>query len=249
MKYLDNELIYNYNIYERYTTAEFFDGLSHTKIFRGDFALLETISGNYTTVSKDGYIEFEEKRSMFIGRAKRVTSEEEAQSFIKEIKKMHRDATHNVFAYILGDGTVARYSDDGEPQGTSGMPTLDAIRKKGVTDVCVVITRYFGGILLGAGGLVRAYSHSASLALENAGIVTFEPFEELSLTCGYSEYQKYSVIIAASGAIVDDTDFGENVTIKYAICKADSESLTKKIIESGYGKDIPVVIGSRWDHK
>lgn len=210
---------------------------------------METLSGTYTTVSKDGYIEFEEKRSVFLGRAKRVTSEEEAQAFIKEIKKMHRDATHNVFAYILGDGTVARYSDDGEPQGTSGMPTLDAIRKKGVTDVCVVITRYFGGILLGAGGLVRAYSHSASLALEDAGIVTFEPFDELSLKCGYSEYQKYSVIIAASGAIVDDTDFGENVTIKYAICKTDSEALTKKIIESGYGKDIPTVIGSRWDHK
>ena len=203
----------------------------------------------YVTIEHEASAEFEEKRSVFIGRAIRVTSEEEARAFIKDIKKKHRDATHNVFAYILGDGAVARYSDDGEPQGTSGMPTLDAIRKKGVTDVCVVITRYFGGILLGAGGLVRAYSHSASLALEAAGIVTFEPFYELSLTCGYSEYQKYSVIIAASGAIVDDTDFGENVTIKYAICKTDSEALTQKIIESGYGKDIPTVTGTRWDHK
>ena len=209
---------------------------------------METLSGTYTTVGGEGYIEFEEKRSIFIGRAVRVTNEEEAQSFIKEIKKEHRDATHNVFAYIIGDGTVARYSDDGEPQGTSGMPTLEAIRKKGVTDVCVVITRYFGGILLGAGGLVRAYSHSASLALEDAGIVTFEPFDEMSLRCGYSEYQKYSILIAASGAKVDDTDFGEAVTIRYAIRKPDCEALTKKIIETGNGKDIPSLVGGRWDH-
>ena len=210
---------------------------------------METLSGTYTTVDGKGCIEFEEKRSVFIGRAIHVKTEEEAQSFIKEIKKEHRDATHNVFAYILGDGTLARYSDDGEPQGTSGMPTLEAIRKKGVTDVCVVITRYFGGILLGAGGLVRAYSHSASLALEDAGIVTFEPFDELTLKCGYSEYQKYSVLIAASGAIVDDTDFGEAVNIKYAIRHPDSAPLTQKIIESGYGKDIPTLTGTRWDTK
>ena len=209
---------------------------------------MEAFSDTYTTVGGKGYIEFEEKRSLFIGRAIHVKTEEEAQSFIKEIKKEHRDATHNVFAYILGDGTVARYSDDGEPQGTSGMPTLDAIRKKGVTDVCVVITRYFGGILLGAGGLVRAYSHSASLAIENAGIVTFEPFDEMTLQCGYSEYQKYSVLIAASGAIVDDTDFGEAVTIKYAIRHPDSNALTQKIIETGNGKDIPTRSGERWDH-
>ena len=208
---------------------------------------METLSGTYTTVSKDGYIEFEEKRSVFLGRAKRVTSEEEAQAFIKEIKKMHRDATHNVFAYILGDGTVARYSDDGEPQGTSGMPTLDAIRKKGVTDVCVVITRYFGGILLGASGLVRAYSHSASLALEDAGIVTFEPFEELSLTCGYSEYQKYSNILVTEKAIVDDTDFGAEVNLRFAVKRELAEALIKKISEAGYGRDIPRLIGERFD--
>ena len=128
------------------------------------------------------------------------------------------------------------------------MPTLEAIRKKGVTDVCVVITRYFGGILLGAGGLVRAYSHSASLALEDAGIVTFEPFDEMTLKCGYSEYQKYSILIAASGAKVDDTDFGESVTVRYAIRKPDREALTKKIIEAGNGKDVPSLVGGRWDH-
>jgi uncharacterized YigZ family protein len=205
------------------------------------------VQSTYTTVANKGYIEFEEKRSLFIGRAIHINNEEEAAAFIKEIKKEHRDATHNVFAYILGDGTVARYSDDGEPQGTSGMPTLEAIRKKGVTDVCVVITRYFGGILLGAGGLVRAYSHSASLALENAQIVTFEPFDEFTLRCGYSEYGKYSVIIPSSGAIIDDTDFGEAVTIKYAIRQPDGEALTKKIIEAGFGKDIPVHTGTRMD--
>ena len=210
---------------------------------------MDRISETYTTVGKRGYIEFEEKRSIFIGRALHVENEDEALAFIKEIKKEHRDATHNVFAYLLGDGTVARYSDDGEPQGTSGMPTLEAIRKKGVCDVCVVITRYFGGTLLGAGGLIRAYSHTASLALEDAGIVTFEPFEEYTLRCGYSEYQKYSVIIAASGAITDGTDFGEAVTISYAIRKPDSEALTKKLTEASYGKDLPVLVGTRWDHR
>ena len=115
----------------------------------------------YTTLEGEGHDEFEERRSLFIGHAKHVTSEEEAMEFVKSLKKEYADATHNVWAYVLKGGIVARYSDDGEPQGTAGMPILETIRKSGEEDVCIVVTRYFGGILLGAGGLTRAYAHAA----------------------------------------------------------------------------------------
>ena len=203
----------------------------------------------FITVSREARVEFEEKRSLFIGHALRTDTEEEAQAFVKRIKKEHQDATHNVFAYMLRGDLVARYSDDGEPQGTAGMPTLDVIRKSGVRNVCVVVTRYFGGTLLGAGGLVRAYSHTASLALEQAGIITYEPNAEYALVCGYSEYGKYSTILADSGAVIDGTDFAEAVTLRYALPIQKGEAVAKKIIEAGYGKDIPTVTGERFDYR
>ncbi len=205
--------------------------------------------GFLTTVREESYTEFEEKKSIFIGRAIRVDSEEEAQEYVKQIKKEHRDATHNVWAYLMRGEIVARYSDDGEPQGTAGMPVLDAIRKSGIRNVCVVVTRYFGGTLLGAGGLVRAYSHSASLALEAAGRITYEPYTEYELSCGYSEYQKYSVILANAGALIDATDFGAQVVIRFAIKQPRGDSLVKKITETGYGKDIPREVGERLDYR
>ena len=203
----------------------------------------------FTTVSREAHIEFEEKRSIFLGHAIRTDTEEEAQEFIKRMKKEYADATHNVFAYMMQGDLLARYSDDGEPQGTAGMPTLDVIRKSGVRNVCVVVTRYFGGTLLGAGGLVRAYSHSASLALEAAGIITYEPYGEFELRCGYSEYQKYNVILAAGGALIDGTDFGADVCVRFAVKKLGEDALIKKIIETGYGKDIPTRIGERFDYR
>ena len=203
----------------------------------------------FTTVSREAHIEFEEKRSIFLGHAIRTDTEEEAQEFIKKIKKEYADATHNVFAYMMQGELIARYSDDGEPQGTAGMPTLDVIRKSGVRNVCVVVTRYFGGTLLGAGGLVRAYSHSASLALEAAGIITYEPYGEFELRCGYSEYQKYNVILASCGALIDSTDFGADVCVRFAVKKLGEDALIKKIIETGYGKDVPVRIGERFDYR
>lgn len=202
-----------------------------------------------TTVREESYTEFEEKKSIFIGRALRVDSEEEAQEFIKKIKKEHRDATHNVWAYLMQGEIVARYSDDGEPQGTAGMPVLDVIRKSGIRNVCVVVTRYFGGTLLGAGGLVRAYSHSASLALEKAGKITYEPYAEYELSCGYSEYQKYSVILANAGVLTDSTDFGAEVVIRFAIKRTEAEALVRKITETSYGRDIPREVGERLDYR
>ena len=205
------------------------------------------LSEQYTTVRHEAHVEFEEKRSLFIGHAIHVDSEEEALAFIKQIKKKYSDATHNCFAYLLGDGSVARYSDDGEPQGTAGMPMLETIRKSGVCDVCVVVTRYFGGILLGAGGLVRAYSHSTSIAIAGAESVTYVPYAVYELRCGYSEYQKYSNLLAGASAVIDSTDFAADVCLRFAVKREASEKLLKKIQEVGYGKDIPTEIGERFD--
>lgn len=205
------------------------------------------LSEKYTTVKSESHVEFEEKRSLFIGHALHVSSEEEAAEFVKKMKKQYSDATHNVWAYHLKGGIVARYSDDGEPQGTAGMPVLEAIRKSGATDVCVVVTRYFGGILLGAGGLVRAYSHSAVIAIEGAEVVTYEPYCEYELVCGYSEYQKYSNILSVERVIVDSTDFGAEVTVRFAVKRTLSDALLARISEAGYGKDVPRPLGERFD--
>lgn len=136
---------------------------------------------SYITVKDFGEDRFEEKKSEFIGYAKRVENEEEAKAFINEIKNMHKQARHNCSAYIIGkDMNIQRYSDDGEPQGTAGIPILEVMKKSRVTDCAVVVTRYFGGILLGAGGLTRAYTKGASIAIKSAGVV--EKVEGLKLS-------------------------------------------------------------------
>lgn len=210
---------------------------------------MKALPSTYTTVRQRAQAEFEEKRSVFIGYATHIENEEEAASFVKEIKKEHRDATHCVFAYLLGDGTVARYSDDGEPQGTAGMPTLEAIRKNGVTDVCVAVVRYFGGTLLGAGGLIRAYSHAATIAIEAAGVITYEPYDEILLVCSYSDYQKYAALLSTAGVIMDDVCYEAEVTIRFAVRRRESEKICAAIVESGFGKDIPQVVGERFDYR
>lgn len=210
---------------------------------------MNTISPElYTTLQGEGSDEFEEKRSIFIGHAKHITSEDEAMEFIKAKKKEYSDATHNCWAYLLKGGIVARYSDDGEPQGTAGVPMLEAIRKSGVEDCVVVVTRYFGGILLGAGGLVRAYSHGTTVALNAAKIVTYERFVEMELACSYSDYQKYSVILPTFGAIIDDTGFSDKVVIRFAVKETVADKLTLKITEMSGGRDTPEKTGERFDH-
>lgn len=201
----------------------------------------------YVTLRHEASAEFEEKRSVFIGYAKPVKTEAEAMEFVKKIRGKHGDARHNVFAYTLGGGVTARYSDDGEPQGTAGIPVLDVLRKSGVDDACIVVTRYFGGILLGAGGLVRAYSAAAKMALDAAEIATFEPYTEFSLTCTYPEYQKISAELPRFSAIIDDTDYADNVTVKFAIKSDNNQQLTDRICEMTAGKSIPQIIGERFD--
>ena len=146
------------------------------------------MADSYKTVQLETCDEFTEKRSRFIGYIKPVQTEEEAIAFIQSIKTKHWDARHNVYAYCLREGQIKRYSDDVEPQGTAGIPTLDVLLKTGVTDVVVVVTRYFGGILLGGGGLVRAYSHATRLAVEKAQVITMAVCKLCALTCDYNQY-------------------------------------------------------------
>ena len=202
----------------------------------------------YTTLEHEGEAEFTEKRSVFIGHAMPVKSEEEAQAFVKKQKNAYMDARHNVWAYLMKGEIVARYSDDGEPQGTAGVPVLDTIRKSGVTDAVVVVTRYFGGILLGAGGLVRAYSHTAKLALEAAHIITYEHYTELELVCSYSDYQRYVAELPRFGAITDDTQFSDIVRILFAVKDAVVEDLQRFIGETSGGRNRANVRGDRFDY-
>ena len=203
----------------------------------------------YTTLEGEGVDEFEERKSLFIGHAKHITSEEEAAEYVKNMKKAYNDATHNVWAYVLKDGIIARYSDDGEPQGTAGMPVLDVIRKSGVTDAVVVVTRYFGGILLGAGGLVRAYSHGAKIALDAAKIITYEKYSVYRLDCSYSDYQKYAVLLPQYKAIVDSTDFTDKVRVTFALKRTEASPLLDKITEMSSGRDCPELLGERFDYR
>ena len=203
----------------------------------------------YTTIQKEAVAEFEEKRSLFIGHAKPVKTEEEAAEFIKLKKKEFADATHNVFGYIIKNGVCARYSDDGEPQGTAGMPVLDTIRKSGVDDACVVVTRYFGGILLGAGGLVRAYANGAKIALEAAGIITYEQYSEIKIKCSYSDYQKIQPVLFKAQAVTDDTIFDESVIVMIALKEEKGADLCEKIRELTSGRAHAEIVGKRFDYR
>lgn len=203
----------------------------------------------YTTIAKVAEIEFVERKSVFYGYAAPVKTEEEALALVKERRALMPDATHHVFGYHMKGGILARYSDDGEPQGTAGMPVLEAIRKSGADDVLVVVTRYFGGILLGAGGLVRAYAHTAHLALEEAGIVTYESYDELEITCSYSDYQKYLSQLPRFGAVVDDTDFSDRVTIRFAVKKHLTDDVRTLVREISAGGNEVKVLGERFDYR
>lgn len=195
------------------------------------------------TLAKEVSVEMEERKSVFIGHAKPVSSEEEARAFIDAKKKEYHDATHNVYAYFLNGGAVARYSDDGEPQGTAGMPVLNVVKLSGATDLCVVVTRYFGGILLGAGGLVRAYSASAKQAIDEAGMAVFEDYAVLQVKVSYSDYQKLTVALEKMGASEDSCDFGEDVSVVTAIVRTREEEIRQTVAELTYGRGIVNLIG------
>lgn len=200
----------------------------------------------YKTILTPADVEFSEKRSRFIGHVRPVSSEEEALAFLAEMRSRYWDATHNVYAYRLRESGAQRYSDDGEPQGTAGIPTLDVLRKSGVTDVAAVVTRYFGGILLGAGGLVRAYSHAVSLALESSGIVAMRMCALARLTCSYSQYGRVAALVPELGGVIDDSQFGEEVAISFHLAPESLPSFQKALADATCGECSAEITGERF---
>ncbi len=200
-------------------------------------------SGKRITLLKAAEAEIEEKKSIFIGYAAPVSSEEEAKAIVAQKKKEFSDATHNVWAYYLDNGIYVRYSDDGEPQGTAGIPVMNVLKMSGATDMVVVVTRYFGGTLLGAGGLVRAYSAAAKAALDAAGFAYMENYTIFSLTVNYSDYQRLADKLPKMGAIIDDTDFGGDVTLTIAIESTREGEIAPVVSEITNGKGEISIIG------
>lgn len=200
----------------------------------------------YKTVEFESNDEFVEKKSKFIGYVKPVKSVDEATDFISKIKSKHWDATHNVYAYILRENNIQRYSDDGEPSGTAGVPVLDVLLKNGVVDVCVVVTRYFGGTLLGAGGLVRAYSHGSKIALNSGNIITMAPCKILSVCIDYSFYERLNILLNDFCANIENTEYTDKINIKFSI-KADKEMLfNEKLTDISNGLYTAVLIGEKF---
>lgn len=186
---------------------------------------------DYSTVCGFAEAGFTEKKSEFIGYIKHVETSGEAVDFINEIRAKHRKATHNVYAYVVREDNTSGYSDDGEPQGTAGMPVLNVLNKEGLTDVCCVVTRYFGGILLGGGGLVRAYSHSAKLAVDAAERLIMCRCVPVNITADYNMYGKIGHVIPEFEAKLLDTEFAENVTLKLIVKKNSVDKFIEKLTD------------------
>lgn len=200
----------------------------------------------YRTIKQENSDEYIVKKSRFIGYSKPVKTQEEALEFINKIKSKHWDATHNVYAYVLREGGIRRFSDDGEPQGTAGIPCLDVLLKEDVTDCCVVVTRYFGGIMLGAGGLVRAYSHGAKIALDAGEIITMSLCKIVTATADYNFYGRLNPLICECGGIIEDTQFTDNVTITFRMPEGLVDSFRAKLIDLSNGRFDCEIVGERY---
>lgn len=207
---------------------------------------LEEIMG-YITVKGYSSDSFVEKKSEFIGHICHVEDEEQAVSFINRIKADNRKARHNVYAYKLREGNISRYSDDGEPQGTGGVPVLDVISKEGLTDVCVVVTRYFGGVLLGASGLVRAYSHACKIAVDSAVRQEFCECCEITAVTDYNMYSKISFILPKYEVKMREEKFEENVTLRFYVKNIFAQALTDELTDLTNGKISLEVIKDLWE--
>ena len=185
---------------------------------------------SYKTIYEQAQDSFIEKKSEFIGHIAPVKTAEEAVAFIERIRSENRKARHNVYAYILRDKNTSRYSDDGEPQGTGGVPVLDVLQKSGLTDVCVAVTRYFGGVLLGANGLVRAYSQGCKIAVEAARIMEMHECSRFEFSCDYNMYGKVSYILPDFEVIREKEDFADvvniSVLVKSELCAQFRDKMT-----------------------
>ncbi len=187
----------------------------------------------------DGIDEFVEKRSRFIGYLRHTDTEEAALAFIAEINDKHKSATHNVYAYSIRENNIMRYSDNGEPQGTAGLPVLDVFRHAEICDFCCVVTRYFGGTLLGTGGLCRAYSHAAKIALDAAGVAVMRLWSKASLTVPYAMFETVQKTLVSAGARIENTDYAADVTITYFLAAEDYDSVAERIFDLTSGKAHP----------
>ncbi|MBF4693826.1 YigZ family protein [Fusibacter ferrireducens] len=187
----------------------------------------------YKTILGESEIEISIQKSKFIGYAMPIESEEEAVLFIERIKKKHYTATHNVPVYLLGDDmSTQRYSDDGEPSGTAGVPVLEMLKREGITNLCIVITRYFGGIKLGTGGLVRAYTEAAQKAIEQAKIVNKAVYRKVELTLAYPMHGKIqNALMLMDNVVLEDTQFSDHVVILLYVIEGEQEQLSERLID------------------
>ena len=191
----------------------------------------------YRTIKEDGQVQEEIKKSRFICHAKRVYNEEEARDFISAIKKEHYKATHNCSAFIVGERSeIKRTSDDGEPSGTAGVPMLGVLENHNLTNVCVVVTRYFGGIKLGAGGLIRAYAGSVALAVKEIGIIEIKEQAGIQIHMTYAQYQEYGNFLKEHNLIELETNFTDQVDTILFIDKEKKDGIKADLIEFFNGK-------------
>ena len=191
----------------------------------------------FKTIKEDGQVQEEIKKSRFICHAKRVYSEEEARVFITAIKKKHYKATHNCSAFIIGERSeIKRTSDDGEPSGTAGVPMLGVLENHNLTNVCMVVTRYFGGIKLGAGGLIRAYAGSVALAVKEIGIIEIKEQAGIAIQMSYAQYQEYNNFLKEHTLMELDTNFTDQVDTMIYVDKEEKENMKAALIEFFHGK-------------
>ena len=200
----------------------------------------------FRTIKEDGQVQEEIKKSRFICHTKRVYGEEEARDFITAIKKEHYKATHNCSAFIIGERSeIKRTSDDGEPSGTAGIPMLGVLKNHNLTNVCVVVTRYFGGIKLGAGGLIRAYAGSVALAVKEIGIVEIKEQAGIQIQMTYAQYQEYGNFLKEHNLVELETNFTDQVETMIFVDKENKEHIKSELIEFYNGKVILVDKGLR----
>ena len=202
---------------------------------------------SYKTIKERASFEYEDRKSVFIGDAMPVSTEAEALAFIEMIKKKYPDARHHVYAYVLRENNTTRFTDDSEPQGTAGMPTLDVIRKNGCTDMIIVVTRYFGGTLLGTGGLVRAYTQAALGALNKGIPVVYDIYSALKITVSYSDHGRIIQTLDEFGFVIDDTIFAANVEIIGRIKASEVQQLLARLTEITSARAQIEELGQKFD--
>ncbi len=197
----------------------------------------------YYVPARDSETEFTEKRSRFIGHVWRVETEEEARERISRMKAKYYDARHNCWCYIIRDGGIARYSDDGEPQGTAGQPMLEVFRREGVENVCCVVTRYFGGVLLGTGGLLRAYTRSARDTLARAGRAVVRQWTETAVECPYHLLERVKQEVSAAEGVLEEIEYGAQVLISALLPVEKVDAYADRITELTAGQCQVVRLG------